>query len=77
MEDFAQLALSNNDTFEEALYKLERVTTLLDEGNLSLNDLLKVYEMSISLYRFCNNKIDNANQKIKVLAKDTFVDFEN
>ncbi|PAB60969.1 exodeoxyribonuclease VII small subunit [Anaeromicrobium sediminis] len=77
MEEFGQLALNNKDTFEEALYKLERVTNLLEEGELSLNDLLKVYEISISLYRFCNNEIDNANQKIKVLAEDTFIDFEN
>ena len=55
-------------TFESATERLEEIVKLLEKGNVSLDDSLKLYEEGISLVRFCNNALDNAEKKIKILS---------
>ena len=55
-------------TFESATERLEEIVKLLEKGNVSLDDSLKLYEEGISLVRFCNNALDNAERKIKILS---------
>lgn len=59
-----------NITFESAISRLEEIVKLLEKGNSSLDDSLKLYEEGISLIRFCNKALDNAESKIKILADD-------
>ena len=59
-----------NITFESAIARLEIIVQLLEKGNSSLDESLKLYEEGISLIRFCNNALDNAENKIKILADD-------
>lgn len=55
-------------TFESATERLEEIVKLLEKGNVSLDDSLKLYEEGISLVRFCNTALDNAEKKIKILS---------
>ncbi len=57
-------------TFEAAIVRLEEIVKLLEKGNSSLDESLKLYEEGISLVRFCNNALDNAENKIKLLTAD-------
>ncbi len=57
--------------FEEALSKLEGIVEGLEQGKISLEDSLKKYEEGIKLARFCSKKLDEAEQKIEVLTKDS------
>ena len=59
-----------NITFESAIARLDEIVKLLEKGNSSLDDSLKLYEEGISLIRFCNNALDNAENKIKILTDD-------
>ena len=59
-----------NLTFESAISRLEEIVKLLEKGSSSLDDSLKLYEEGIFLIRFCNNALDNAESKIKILADD-------
>lgn len=77
MEDFQSLKVNETDSFEDGLNKLEKVTKLLENEQLPLEDSLSLYEISISLYKFCTNKIENANQRIKILSEGNFVDFQS
>ena len=63
--------MKNKDklTFEAATTRLEEIVKLLEKGNSSLDESLKLYEEGISLVRFCNTELDNAENKIKILAK--------
>ncbi len=56
-------------TFETAIKKLEETVTALEEGNLTLNDSLKLYEQGTKLASFCGECLDNAEQKIKELSE--------
>ena len=58
-------------TFESATARLEEIVKLLEKGNTSLDESLKLYEEGITLVRFCNSALDNAEKKIKMLVVDT------
>ena len=54
-------------TFEEALHRLEEIVHILEEGNSPLEQSLSVFEEGIRLVKFCNEKLDTAEQKVKLL----------
>jgi exodeoxyribonuclease VII small subunit len=56
-------------TFEEAMKKLESIVETLGEGNLSLDDSLKMFEEGMELYKFCNKKLDEAEYKVEKLME--------
>lgn len=59
-----------NLSFESAIVRLEEIVKLLEKGNSSLDESLKLYEEGISLVRYCNTALDNAENKIKILSSD-------
>lgn len=56
--------------FEEALKKLEEVVQRLEQGELPLEESLKLYEQGVQLSRLCHAKLEEAEGKIAVLLKD-------
>ena len=54
-------------TFETALHRLEEIVHILEEGNSPLEESLSVFEEGIRLVKFCNEKLDTAEQKVKLL----------
>lgn len=62
------MAKKENLTFEEATARLEEIVKLLERVNTSLDESLKLYEEGVSLVRFCNDALDNAEKRIKMLA---------
>ncbi len=61
--------MKKNVTFEEALLSLEDEVRRLDSGNLSLDDALTSFEEAVKLVKLCNKKIDEAEQKVKMLIE--------
>ena len=39
----------------------------LEDGKVSLDDSLKLYEEGIALVRLCSGRLDEAEQKIKII----------
>ena len=60
--------MDKNMNFEEAVNKLEEIVRALEDGNTPLDRALKLYENGIALVRFCNEKLDSAEQKINMLV---------
>jgi len=56
-------------TFEEALARLEKIVRSLEEGNVPLDNSLALFEEGTKLVRFCSEKIDAAEQKVKILTE--------
>ncbi len=56
-------------TFENALAELEAITAELEEGNLSLEDSLKKFDQGIKLADFCNEKLEESQQKVDLLLR--------
>lgn len=55
--------------FESALTALEGKVKALEEGNLPLEEALKVFEEGMALAETCSAKLQEAEQKVEVLLK--------
>lgn len=55
--------------FESALKRLEEIVKELEEADLSLEQSLERYEKGVSLARFCNTKLEEAEKRIAMLEK--------
>ena len=54
-------------SFENAMEQLEKVVSKLEQGSVSLEDSLKLYEEGIRLIRVCNDKLDLAVQRVEAV----------
>lgn len=57
--------------FEKAMERLELIVQSLESGDLSLEESLKVFEEGMELVRFCNTKLDEAEQKVTILTRES------
>ena len=57
-------------TFEESLRRLEEIVQKLEQGSLSIDDSLKMYEEGITLSKACMTKLTEAEIRLKKLGKD-------
>jgi exodeoxyribonuclease VII small subunit len=62
--------MTEKQTFEAALQRLEKITKELESGDISLDDMVKKYEEGMQLAKFCMERLSRAEQKIKVLSGD-------
>ena len=54
-------------SFEEALARLEEIVRALESGNAPLDASLNMFEEGIVLVKLCNDRLDGAEQKMKIL----------
>ncbi|MBQ2469436.1 MAG: exodeoxyribonuclease VII small subunit [Clostridia bacterium] len=57
-------------SFEEALKRLEETVHALESGAVPLDESLKLFEEGVALVKFCNSKLDKAEQKVRILLRD-------
>ena len=57
------------ERFEDALNKLEKIVSQLEEGDISLEESLKLFEEGIRLSRICNHKLDEVEKRVEILIK--------
>ena len=57
--------------FEEAFKRLEAIVGNLESGDLSLEESMKLFEEGIRLTEACKSRLEDAEQKIKLLLKDS------
>lgn len=57
-------------TFESSLGELERIVRKLEDGEMSLEESLKLFEDGVKLSRECQERLDQAERRIEVLLKD-------
>jgi exodeoxyribonuclease VII small subunit len=69
--------MEKEQSFEEALNKLQEIVSRLETGQLSLDESLKKFEEGIRLSRFCNKKLTETQQKVqKLVEKDDNISTE-
>ncbi len=54
--------------FEDYLKKLEKIVQQLEEGELTLDESVKLYEEGMSISKICLEKLNKAKQKIEQLV---------
>ena len=50
--------------------ELEDITNKIEEGDLSLDESLALFEQGIALTRLCSSKLETARQKIEKLVEE-------
>lgn len=58
-----------NMSLEESLQELEHLVNVMDDGQQSIEDALKQYERGIALIRASQQKLQTAEQKIRILQQ--------
>jgi len=56
-------------SFEEAQRELERIVERLEQGQVSLDESLALWERGEALYALCRAKLDGAQGKVEELAR--------
>ena len=57
--------------FEEAMERLEKIVESLEGGDLSLENSLGIFEEGMKLVGFCSKKLEEAEQKVTLLVKES------
>ncbi len=57
-------------TFEHSLSRLEKIVETLEDGEVSLDESLKMFEEGILISKECMETLNKAEIKIKQLTKD-------
>jgi exodeoxyribonuclease VII small subunit len=62
--------MSEAPDFETALKNLEEIVKKLENGELSLDSALSLFEEGIKLSRFCHTKLEEAERRVEILLKN-------
>lgn len=54
-------------SFEVSMERLEEIVRALENGDAPLEESLKLYEEGIALVRTCTERLENAEQRVKML----------
>lgn len=63
--------MTEETTFEAARARLEEVVQQLEEGDLSLEEMIALYEQGQALAQLCQDRLDSAEFRISELASGT------
>ena len=55
--------------FENAMQELEEIVQQMEQGEISLDESLKIFEKGMELSKFCYDKLNQAEKKLKKLVK--------
>ena len=56
--------------FEGALSRLEKIVGDLEEGDLALEEALKLFEEGVQVSRYCARVLKEAERKVEILTRD-------
>ena len=59
---------TKNKSFEESIERLEAIVKLLESGEATLDDSIKLYSEGVKLVGECNQRLDETERKVKLLT---------
>ncbi len=63
-------------SFEAALAEIEEIVAAMEAGQLPLEKSLTAYKRGAELLQFCQGRLQEAQQQVKVLESGTLKNFE-
>ena len=58
-------------TVEQAMLRMEQIQEIIQKGEISLNKSVELFEEAAKLYAFCNDKLNELEDRVKILSKST------
>ena len=68
---------SGEINFQQAIQKLDKIVSNMENSNLNLDSLVGNYQKGIQLLSICRKKLDDAEFKIKEATTDILSDKQN
>ena len=59
-----------NNSFEEKMQRLEEIVRMIDQGNVPLEDSLKLFQEGTGLVESCGKLLDEAELQVKKIVAD-------
>ena len=69
--------MTENNDFEKSLDELEKIVEELQNGEISLDESIKLFERGMELTNLCRKTLESARQKITALTKEEQENGEN
>lgn len=69
--------MSKNTDFEKSLDELENIVEKLQNGDISLDESIKLFERGMELTNLCRKTLETARQKITSLTEEEEENGEN
>ena len=63
--------MEKNINFEDALKKLEKIISDLEEGEIELDKSISKYKEAMDLVKFCNEKLETATKTINKIMTES------
>jgi len=67
----------SEQSFEQALAELEKIVKKMESGELSLEQALATHKRGLELAKFCQQRLEAAQQQVKVLEGEVLKPLEN
>ena len=67
---------SDGLSFEKALAELEKIVERMESGDLSLEQALATHKRGLELARFCQQRLEAAQQQVRVLEGEVLKPLE-
>ncbi len=68
---------NKNNSFEDSLKRLQEISDILEKGEVSLEESIKLYEEGITLAKHCYSVLKEAELKVTELKKQFETDLKN
>ncbi len=62
--------------FEDALKRLETIVDDLEQGDVPIEDTIKMFQEGVEIARFCKEKLKSAENEIQKIVKNSDGDFQ-
>ena len=62
-------------SFESALAELEKIVEAMEEGRMPLEESLTAYKRGAELLKFCQSRLQDAQQQVKILENGVLKNF--
>lgn len=70
------MAAKKTLSFEERLRRLQEVVAALENGDLPLEDSVRLYKEGLTLSRSCREQLEKARNEVRILTEQGFEPFD-
>ena len=56
-------------TYEEAVKRIDEITDILENGEVSLENSIELYKEGVELISFCGQVLENAEKQVTLLSE--------
>ncbi len=67
---------ADSQNFEQSLRRLEEIVEILEQGKVTLDETMKIYEEGVYISKYCLEHLSRAEVTLKRLGKDVEGNFE-